>query len=139
MIDKKYIAQYIFIALSIIGGAICLVTSNTISAQSAANSEETVRAYDKSDEDISPLTISGLSATDLPETIHTTILDQIYAKHYERKGTVERSAELTDATKKSNDTYILHLKFVPSNTSYRVTIVVKNAITNLYDFAMEEV
>lgn len=63
------------------------------------------------------------------------VLNKIYGTHYEKTELLERSAKFTGDLKVSNDTYTFSLTFLPSSTTYAITIKSKDPRTN--DFTME--
>lgn len=99
----------------------------------AANINESTSGHEAAHEersaDSSLVAIDGenILNTDNLSAIEGRVLNNLYAKHYEKTGLIERKATFSTNLKKvDTNTYKFSLSFMPSRTKYEATLAVNN-------------
>lgn len=77
-------------------------------------------------------------ATEELELLHDPVLNELYGKHYEKTGRIERSARFTSSLKSTGeDTYRFSIQFLPSRTDYTVSLDITDINSGQFSLEVE--
>ena len=127
---SKIVVAIVLLSVAAILYAITLTISSSATDYEATHQERTA--------DASLVDIDGenILSTDTLSLIEGRILNNIYTKHYEKTGLIERKATfLTTLKKADTNKYTFSLSFIPSRTNYEVALTINNIDEN--DFSIE--
>ncbi len=108
--------------------------------EAPADYESSRRSYRASDESedlrfIAPDNATSLS-TVLP-SIATAVINNVYTHHYDTTGKLERDSRLTKEVILRDNTATFSIVFRPSQTTYYVTVTIKDIATRAYTISIK--